>query len=135
MSSKSILNHIHRSFLGDLASIAISQPKYEPVDSYYEWTVLKYLSNGVIYFNRGNLVYRSVKRFENVPIEGMLSGIHYEWKLFGLPPENQPHLGFSVMDEIKRMVHPRDYVFDVDATIALLRFRLSKKMIGEYEPR
>lgn len=61
---------------------------------------LIYSSNGHIYFNEGELVYKSIHKYE-------LKATHdicFEYKIFGLPPEPQPRL--QIPDIVTKLNHP-----------------------------
>lgn len=81
-------------------------------------TTLIYYSKGYIYFNIGELVFRSNDCYNLKPSHD----ICFEWRIFKLEPEMQPRL--EIIRLAKDLRHPENCVLDVDATFNLLKYRV-----------
>lgn len=92
---------------------------------------LAYMSeHGIIYFERGGIVFRSVKSFD---FNSSHCPIRFEGEIFGVTPTKQP---LEVFEVAASMQHPNDCVMDIDASIALLKYRvLDNSLISNLRER
>lgn len=85
--------------------------------------------NNLIYFNRGELVFRTLN-----PSPFKLNGkghLGFCCEIFGINKGEQPRgdHGDVLIEYVEKLNHPDDCVLDIEATINLLRYRIIHKSL------
>jgi len=82
--------------------------------------------SNLIYFNRGELVYRTLNRS---PFSNSNGPICFEYEIFKLNPQKQSRQ--ELIEFVEKIKHPEECVLDIEATINLLKYRVIHKSLLE----